>query len=141
MNRRQVTVTVLAVAGGLLVIIALTAVVVAAFTTASIRSTQTDNTGKIDNAERAASAAEDAAKEAKRTAELLEDCVNPEGKCAQQGQKQTAKAIGDIGQLQVNAVACAFTESSGAEDMPPRELARRITVCLEQLAEPSSSRQ
>lgn len=107
---------------------------VATYGVVVIRSVQQDNTPTLNSAERAAVAAEEAAKDAKHTAKLVEGCVNPKGKCAQRGQKQTAKAIGDIGQLQVNAVACAFTETAGAEVIPPEELARRIAACLGELS-------
>lgn len=98
------------------------------YTVFAIRDTQTSNSPVLKST---AAAAQDA----KRAADTIQDCVEPGGKCYERGQEQTAKAVGDIGQLQVNAVACAFTETQGAGDIEPAVLAKRITRCLQELAD------
>lgn len=87
---------------GLLAISVVLMLVVATLGVVLIRSSQKANTSTLDSAR-------DAAESAKRSVTLIEDCVTPQGECAKRGQKQTAKAIGDIGQAQLIMLSCAFT--------------------------------
>lgn len=86
----------------------------------SIRDTQTENTGTLHAAN--------------RSANLIEDCVKPSGKCYRRGQRRTAKAVGQIvagvRQVAIDAAACAAVQGPA----PAAELAARIDECITELA-------
>lgn len=100
-----------------------TALIVTVF---SIRDTQTENTPTLEAAN--------------RSANLIEDCVKPTGKCFQRGQRRTAKAVGQIvggvRQVSIDAAACAATEARApdADALGAAELAARIDRCITELA-------
>lgn len=96
----------------------------------AVRNTQTDNSPVLT-----ATAA--AAKDAKKAADTIQDCVKPGGKCYERGQRQTAKAVGDISQLNVYGQACAIAEAQrpDAATVTPQVLAGRLSACITELAE------
>jgi hypothetical protein len=53
--------------------------------------------------------------ETKRSSDQLFDCTLPTGKCFQNGQKRTGKAVGDIGRTQLYIVECSrlYPDQSG----------------------------
>lgn len=77
--------------------------------TAQIRATQVDNTQKADERDKTLRAVQ-------RGNRLIEDCVRPNGKCYERGQRQTAKAVGDINRVVILAAACASQMPGASTD-------------------------
>jgi hypothetical protein len=62
-----------------------------------------------------------------KTLRIIEDCTQPTGECFKDGQRRTAKAVGDINTVIITAAACA----AGVDPSAPvdRRLAD-ITKCV-----------
>lgn len=56
------------------------------------------------------------AKDIQTTQQVIRDCTDPGGACFERGQRQTAKAVGDINQVIVYAAACA--DRDGVQTQP-----------------------
>lgn len=71
-------------------------------------------------------------KSIKSTAEQVESCTTPEGKCFQESQRRTGEAVNSIGQLSVYASACAADVD---QTLPVRQRVRIIERCVNRLAQ------
>lgn len=57
------------------------------------------------------------------TVNVIRDCTEPDGKCFKDGQRRTARAVGDISLAQIAAVACA--------DQPGFQSAQDVALCVQ----------
>lgn len=105
---------------GLLVGLLAAAVLSVPVVTAQIRATQVENTAKND-------ARDETLEVVKRIAKRIESCTTPGKPCSKRGERRTARAVGDIGNLVVLAAACA---SGLPYDLSTDARIREITKCM-----------
>lgn len=75
--------------------------------------------------------------DAAHTARLVKSCVDPDGKCFQDGQKRTADAIGSINRNIIASAACAGQIVRHHPNAKPKALTARITTCVVQQIAPT----
>jgi hypothetical protein len=75
---------------------------------------------------------------AKETLERVIDCTEPGGECYGDGQKRTAEAVADIGQVSVYASACAVDPALLEQSLEQRadSIEKCVTRLLEIAAQP-----
>lgn len=95
------------VAIGSLVLFALVVISGMVYTVYVIRQQQLANTPITESTNTAALQAKQAAEDAKRSADRIEDCTTPGRACYERGQKQLAGAVGSVNKLALIATSCA----------------------------------
>lgn len=105
-TRRQVLIAALAGGVAVLVVVAVTAVIVSAVKSTSIRETQTENTTLIENTS--------------KTLEIMQGCTTPGEECFDRGQERTAELVAgltsDLTRVTAYAAACADQRGVQGED-------------------------
>lgn len=63
----------------------------------------------------------------------IEDCVTPDGECAQRGERRTARAVGDISVASVITSSCSPFVPEEAD--APKERYEALVTCIQRLRE------
>lgn len=119
---RSLLYVVAAAAGGLLVIGTITILVMTYGLTAAVRETQLAGQQRGELTRNAAEAAEAAAQDAARSADRVEECTTPGGRCFDDNQQRLSRTVGTINRYALAAAACA--------DQPEQQTIDEIQECI-----------
>jgi hypothetical protein len=117
-TRRQKLIVALVTAVAVLIMVAVTAVVISAVKSTSIRETQTENTALIENTS--------------KTLEIMQGCTTPGEECFDRGQERTAELVAgltsDLTRVSAYAAACADHVGVQTEDEIFACIVRRLAA-------------